>query len=107
MREGWFRTGDLATRAEGGYVRIVGRRATDLIKSGGYKIGAGEIEAALREHDAVDDAAVTGEGRALIDRVTEAHMANEARLLEGLSAHEREQLAGLLRKLALTLPSRP
>jgi malonyl-CoA/methylmalonyl-CoA synthetase len=61
MREGWFRTGDLATRAEGGYVRIVGRRATDLIKSGGYKIGAGEIEAALREHDAVDDAAVTGE----------------------------------------------
>ena len=33
-------------------------------------------------------------------------MANEARLLEGLSAHEREQLAGLLRKLALTLPPR-
>src|SRR3954469_13326234 len=61
MRDGWFRTGDLATRAEGGYVRIVGRRATDLIKSGGYKIGAGEIEAALREHEAVDDAAVTGE----------------------------------------------
>jgi malonyl-CoA/methylmalonyl-CoA synthetase len=61
MREGWFRTGDLATRAEGGYVRIVGRRTTDLIKSGGFKIGAGEIEAALREHDAVDDAAVTGE----------------------------------------------
>jgi malonyl-CoA/methylmalonyl-CoA synthetase len=42
-------------------VRNVGRRARDLIKSGGYKIGAGEIEAALREHDAVDDAAVTGE----------------------------------------------
>jgi DNA-binding MarR family transcriptional regulator len=49
---------------------------------------------------------LTDEGRALIDRVTEAHMANEARLLEGLGAHEREQLAGLLRKLALTLPSR-
>jgi malonyl-CoA/methylmalonyl-CoA synthetase len=61
FRDGWFRTGDLATRSADGYVRIVGRRATDLIKSGGYKIGAGEIEAALREHPAVDDAAVTGE----------------------------------------------
>jgi malonyl-CoA/methylmalonyl-CoA synthetase len=61
LRDGWFATGDLATRAADGYVRIVGRRATDLIKSGGFKIGAGEIEAALREHPAVDDAAVTGE----------------------------------------------
>jgi malonyl-CoA/methylmalonyl-CoA synthetase len=61
FREGWFRTGDLATRTADAYARIVGRRATDLIKSGGYKIGAGEIEAALREHPAVDDAAVTGE----------------------------------------------
>ncbi len=58
---GWFATGDMATRDERGYIRIVGRRATDLIKSGGYKIGAGEIESALREHPAVDDAAVTGE----------------------------------------------
>ncbi|HET9105336.1 MAG TPA: AMP-binding protein [Solirubrobacteraceae bacterium] len=60
MRDGWFATGDMATRDARGYVRIVGRRATDLIKSGGYKIGAGEIEAALREHPAVSDAAVTG-----------------------------------------------
>ena len=61
FRDGWFRTGDLATRDGDGYIRIVGRRATDLIKSGGFKIGAGEIEGALREHPAVDDAAVTGE----------------------------------------------
>jgi malonyl-CoA/methylmalonyl-CoA synthetase len=60
MRDGWFATGDMATRAPGGALRLVGRRATDLIKSGGYKIGAGEIEAALREHPAVEDAAVTG-----------------------------------------------
>jgi malonyl-CoA/methylmalonyl-CoA synthetase len=59
--DGWFKTGDLATQTPDGYVRIVGRRATDLIKSGGFKIGAGEIEAALREHGAVDDAAVTAE----------------------------------------------
>jgi malonyl-CoA/methylmalonyl-CoA synthetase len=61
MTGGWFRTGDLATRAPDGYVRIVGRRATDLIKSGGFKIGAGEIEGALLEHPAVKEAAVTGE----------------------------------------------
>jgi malonyl-CoA/methylmalonyl-CoA synthetase len=61
FRDGWFRTGDVATRAPDGYVRIVGRRATDLIKSGGYKIGAGEIEGALLEHPAVGEAAVTGE----------------------------------------------
>jgi malonyl-CoA/methylmalonyl-CoA synthetase len=61
MRDGWFATGDMATRTAAGYIRIVGRRATDLIKSGGYKIGAGEIEGCLREHPAVQDAAVTGE----------------------------------------------
>jgi malonyl-CoA/methylmalonyl-CoA synthetase len=61
MRDGWFATGDMATRTADGYIRIVGRRATDLIKSGGYKIGAGEIEGCLREHPAVEDAAVTGE----------------------------------------------
>jgi malonyl-CoA/methylmalonyl-CoA synthetase len=60
MRGTWFATGDMATRTAEGYIRIVGRRATDLIKSGGYKIGAGEIEGCLREHPAVDDAAVTG-----------------------------------------------
>ncbi|HEX6026743.1 MAG TPA: acyl-CoA synthetase [Solirubrobacter sp.] len=61
FKDGWFATGDVATRAEDGYIRIVGRRATDLIKSGGYKIGAGEIENALVEHPAVAEAAVTGE----------------------------------------------
>jgi malonyl-CoA/methylmalonyl-CoA synthetase len=61
MASGWFATGDVATRADDGYIRIVGRRATDLIKSGGYKIGAGEIENALNEHPAVLESAVTGE----------------------------------------------
>ncbi len=50
---------------------------------------------------------LTEAGHELIDRVTEAHMANEHRLLEGLSAREREQLAGLLRKLGLSLPPKP
>lgn len=58
--EGWFYTGDLATRRADGSVRIVGRRATDLIKCGGYKVGAGEVEAALLEHPLVAEAAVVG-----------------------------------------------
>jgi len=59
-RDGWFATGDLGTLAPDGYLRLVGRRSTDLIKSGGYRIGAGEIEAALLEHPAVAEAAVLG-----------------------------------------------
>ncbi|SDG56179.1 malonyl-CoA/methylmalonyl-CoA synthetase [Lentzea fradiae] len=59
--DGWFRTGDVGTRDPDGYYRIVGRKATDIIKSGGYKIGAGEIENALLEHPAVKEVAVTGE----------------------------------------------
>ncbi len=61
FHDGWFRTGDMAVRDEDGYVRIVGRKATDLIKSGGYRIGAGEIENALLEHPGVAEVAVTGE----------------------------------------------
>jgi malonyl-CoA/methylmalonyl-CoA synthetase len=59
MRGGWFLTGDLAAQDADGSWRIVGRRATDLIKTGGYKVGAGEVEAALLEHPAVREAAVT------------------------------------------------
>jgi malonyl-CoA/methylmalonyl-CoA synthetase len=61
MRDGWFLTGDLATRGSDGYLRLMGRRSTDLIKSGGFKIGAAEIEGALLEHPSVLEAAVTGE----------------------------------------------
>jgi malonyl-CoA/methylmalonyl-CoA synthetase len=61
MHEGWFFTGDLATRASDGYFRIVGRLATDLINTGGFKVGAGEVEAALLQHAAVAEAAVVGE----------------------------------------------
>jgi malonyl-CoA/methylmalonyl-CoA synthetase len=57
---GWFRTGDMATLDEDGFLRLVGRKGTDLIKSGGYKIGAGEIENVLLEHPGVAEVAVTG-----------------------------------------------
>ncbi|MGW7436781.1 acyl-CoA synthetase [Streptomyces sp. NPDC054849] len=59
--DGWFRTGDIAAVDESdGVHRIVGRASTDLIKSGGYRIGAGEIENALLDHPAVSEAAVVG-----------------------------------------------
>ncbi|MBI5068599.1 MAG: AMP-binding protein [Deltaproteobacteria bacterium] len=58
--QGWFHTGDIATLTAAGEVRIVGRKATDLIKTAGYKVGAGEVEAALLEHPAVREAAVVG-----------------------------------------------
>ncbi|WP_149360925.1 acyl-CoA synthetase [Lolliginicoccus suaedae] len=58
--EGWFVTGDIAAIEPDGTHRIVGRESTDLIKSGGYRIGAGEIENILLDHPAVDEVAVVG-----------------------------------------------
>ncbi|MFD4352047.1 acyl-CoA synthetase [Nocardia sp. NPDC058518] len=58
--DGWFRTGDVAVIDAGGFHRIVGRESIDLIKSGGYRIGAGEIETALLGHPAVAEVAVVG-----------------------------------------------
>ena len=57
--DGWFRTGDIADRVDG-YYRILGRSSVDIIKSGGYKLSALEIESALLDHDAVAECAVVG-----------------------------------------------
>jgi malonyl-CoA/methylmalonyl-CoA synthetase len=59
--EDWFCTGDVATREPDGNISLIGRREADLIKSGGFKIGAGEIEVALVEHPGIQDAAITAE----------------------------------------------
>ena len=59
FRDGWFRTGDVAVEEEGGY-RLLGRRSVDIIKTGGYKVSALEIEEVLREHPAVAECAVVG-----------------------------------------------
>ena len=58
--DGWFVTGDAVTIGPDGFHRIVGRKSIDIIKSGGYKIGAGEVEAALLAHPGVSEAAVIG-----------------------------------------------
>ncbi|MFJ4004464.1 acyl-CoA synthetase [Streptomyces sp. NPDC090023] len=106
--DGWFRTGDVAVREADGYVRIVGRKATDLIKSGGYKIGAGEIENALLEHPAVAEAAVTGEpdadlGERVVAWVVPSDPENPPTLVEladqvaaRLAPHKRPRVLHLL-----------
>ncbi|MEP7203991.1 MAG: acyl-CoA synthetase [Ilumatobacteraceae bacterium] len=56
----WFHTGDAAVIDERGFHRIVGRQSIDIIKTGGFKVGAGEVEAALLTHPGVAEAAVVG-----------------------------------------------
>jgi malonyl-CoA/methylmalonyl-CoA synthetase len=63
FHDGWFRTGDvgvLEDTAGGPSWRLLGRQSTDIIKTGGYKVSALEIEEALRTHPAVAECAVVG-----------------------------------------------
>lgn len=59
FRDGWFRTGDTAI-VENGVYRILGRTSIDVLKTGGHKVSALEIEEVLREHPAVAECAVVG-----------------------------------------------
>ena len=58
FHDGWFRTGDVAVLEDGSY-RLLGRSNVDIIKTGGFKVSALEVEEAIREHPAVADCAVT------------------------------------------------
>jgi fatty acid CoA ligase FadD36 len=58
--DGWYRTGDVAVIDGDGMHRIVGRESVDLIKTGGFRVGAGEIEAVLLGYPGVAEAAVVG-----------------------------------------------
>jgi malonyl-CoA/methylmalonyl-CoA synthetase len=57
--DGFFRTGDVAVR-ERGMHRILGRESVDILKTGGFKVSALEIEDVLRTHEAISDCAVVG-----------------------------------------------
>ena len=57
--DGWFKTGDIAIFNNGSY-KILGRSSVDIIKSGGYKISALEIEEVLRTHPDINDCGVVG-----------------------------------------------
>ena len=60
FRDGWFRTGDTAVLLEEGVYRILGRTSIDILKTGGHKVSALEIEEVLRQHPAIAECAVVG-----------------------------------------------
>jgi malonyl-CoA/methylmalonyl-CoA synthetase len=57
--DGWFKTGDTAILLDG-YYKILGRTSIDILKSGGYKISAIEIEEVIRQYDLIEDCSVVG-----------------------------------------------
>ena len=59
LENGWFKTGDLASLTEDGFVRIVGRKRERILR-GGYSVFPQEVEAMLLTHPAVAEAAVVG-----------------------------------------------
>ena len=102
FRDGWFRTGDTAV-VENGVYRILGRTNIDILKTGGHKVSALEIEEALREHPAVAECAVVGvPDPEWGERVAAAVVLNDGSALDlpSLRAWAKEVLA------AHKLPSR-
>ena len=95
--DGWFRTGDAAMIGRDGFHRVVGRESTDLLKTGGYRVGAGEVEGALLAHPGGREAAVVGVpdadlGQRIVAFVVGDDLANVdlgAFVAERLSVHKR------------------
>ena len=92
---GWYLTGDLASRDEDGYFWFVGR-ADDVIKSSGHLIGPFEVESALMEHPAVAEAGVIGKPDPMAGEIVKAFVA----LKPGFDATDalRKELLGHARK---------
>lgn len=102
----WYRTGDVAVLDAGGMHRIVGRESVDLIKSGGYRVGAGEIETALLGHPGVAEVAVIGVpdpdlGQRIVAFVVGDAAAAEliSFVAEQLSVHKRPREVRLVQSL--------
>ncbi|TDH52472.1 acyl-CoA synthetase [Mycobacterium eburneum] len=94
--DGWYRTGDVAVVDGDGMHRIVGRESVDLIKSGGFRVGAGEIETVLLGHPGVAEAAVVGVPDADLGQRIVAFVVGDAKpdelinyVAEQLSVHKR------------------
>ena len=95
FRDGWFRTGDVAVVEEGG-CRILGRSSVDIIKTGGEKVSALEIEAVLLGHPRIAECAVVGiEDPEWGERVSAAVVTRggDELTLDALRAWARERLA--------------
>ncbi len=95
FRRGWFRTGDVAVLENGRY-RILGRKNIDILKTGGHKVSALEVEEQLREHPAVAECAVVGVPDAEWgERVAAAVVLHKGQVLdlEGLRSWAKARLA--------------
>jgi fatty acid CoA ligase FadD36 len=96
-KDGWFVTGDAAILETDGSYRIVGRESSELIKTGGFRVGAGEVEGALLAHPGVREAAVVGRPDPDLGEVLVAYVVADgvepaeliAWVADGLSAHKR------------------
>jgi malonyl-CoA/methylmalonyl-CoA synthetase len=94
----WFKTGDTVARDSDGYIRILGRTSVDILKSGGYRLSALEIEEVLREHGAIAEVAVVGvPDETWGDRVVACLVAREGRgnecVEDRVRAFAKERLA--------------
>ena len=96
LKDGWFKTGDLATISPDGFVSIVGRKK-DLILRGGYSVAAGEVEAVLMSHPDIAEAAVIGTPHADLGEDIAAYVAlrpNGTVTADGIIEFCKERLAG-------------
>ena len=92
-QDGWFKTGDIAIIEEG-YFKILGRDSIDIIKSGGYKISALEIEEVLRKYSGIKDCGVIGVPNEEWGELVVAALVTEKELdLDHLNSWMREQMA--------------
>ncbi len=73
FRNGWYYTGDTATRDEDGYIWFVGR-SDDIISSAGYRISPFEVESALIEHPAVQESAVVAKKDEMRGEIVKAYV---------------------------------
>ncbi|MGW4247683.1 AMP-binding enzyme, partial [Nocardia sp. NPDC004722] len=105
--DGWFRTGDIAVVDQDGFHRIVGRESVDLIKCGGYRIGAGEIEQTLLSYPGIREAAVVGEADADLGQRIVAYVVGSVNdhqsvidhVAQTLSAHKRPRRIHVVEEL--------
>jgi acetyl-CoA synthetase len=98
MRDGYYHTGDVATRDADGYITFVGR-ADDVFKASDYRISPFELESALIEHEAVAEVAIVPSPDPLRLAVPKAYLILAAgatpgpELAEAIFAFARRQLA--------------
>lgn len=107
----WFKTGDVVTLDDHGYIVHAGRQSVDIIKSGGYKISAREIEERILTHPEVAQVAVIGRadqewGERIIAAIVPTSSAparDEQTWLELLRAHLHADLAAFKHPKAIIL----